>query len=74
MRYAAVIFSQNLLAQSTGKISYTMEVPVFADIPRYFTPNNDGINDVWEWPNVEQYQNSRVVIFNRFGQKIFETD
>ena len=44
-----------------------------ANIPRYFTPNNDGINDVWEWPDIELYANSTLVIFNRFGQKIFET-
>lgn len=43
-------------------------------IPRYFTPNDDGINDKWEWPNIEQYANSALTIFNRAGQKIFEVD
>lgn len=43
-------------------------------IPRYFTPNDDGINDIWEWPDVEQYANSSLTIFNRAGQKIYEAD
>lgn len=48
--------------------------PIAQNIPRYFTPNNDGVNDTWIWSNIELYENSRLVIFNRFGQKIFETD
>ena len=43
-------------------------------IPRYFTPNDDGINDIWEWPDVEQYANSSLTIFNRAGQKIYEVE
>jgi gliding motility-associated-like protein len=43
-------------------------------IPRYFTPNDDGINDKWEWPDVEQFANSPLIIFNRAGQKIFEVE
>lgn len=43
-------------------------------IPRYFTPNDDGINDRWEWPDVEQYANSPLTIFNRAGQKIYEAE
>lgn len=64
---------------STGKDQVTViileggEVPLTVNIPRYFTPNNDGINDVWEWPNIELYANATLVIFNRFGQKIYET-
>lgn len=41
-------------------------------IPRYFTPNSDGINDVWEWSSLDLYNNSVLTIFNRSGQKIYE--
>jgi gliding motility-associated-like protein len=41
-------------------------------IPRYFTPNNDGLNDVWEWSSTEPFYNSILTIFNRAGQKVFE--
>ena len=43
-------------------------------IPRYFTPNDDGINDTWKWPDVEAYANAPLTIFNRAGQKIYEAD
>ncbi|HMG94159.1 MAG TPA: Ig-like domain-containing protein, partial [Chryseolinea sp.] len=43
-------------------------------IPRYFSPNNDGINDMWVWPRIELYQNSELSIFNRFGEVIYESN
>ena len=42
-------------------------------IPRVFSPNDDGINDVWEWGNMEQYENCTLSVFNRIGNKIYET-
>lgn len=40
-------------------------------IPNVFTPNNDGVNDSFEILNLEYYQ-ARMVIFNRWGKKVFE--
>lgn len=42
-------------------------------IPRFFSPNDDGNGDLWEWQDTEPYENSLLTIFNRAGQKIFET-
>jgi gliding motility-associated-like protein len=41
-------------------------------IPRYFSPNNDGIQDTWVWPSVEEFANSTLTIFNESGQVIYE--
>ncbi|MBA4053721.1 MAG: hypothetical protein C0490_03325, partial [Marivirga sp.] len=41
-------------------------------IPRYFSPNGDGVNDVWEWPRIELYSDSQLLVYNRFGQKVYE--
>jgi gliding motility-associated-like protein len=42
-------------------------------IPTAFTPNNDGKNDRWEIPGLALYPDALVTVFNRWGEKIFET-
>lgn len=36
-----------------------------------FSPNGDGINDLWEIPCLEQYQNLEIQVVNRWGQRVF---
>ncbi|MCF2876028.1 MULTISPECIES: T9SS type B sorting domain-containing protein [unclassified Tenacibaculum] len=38
------------------------------DYPKFFTPNNDGINDFWEIKGLSKFPNSRVLIFDRYGK------
>jgi len=42
-------------------------------IPNAFSPNNDGINDVWNIPALSSYADCSVQIFNRYGQLLFES-
>jgi gliding motility-associated-like protein len=42
-------------------------------IPNAFTPDGNAKNDKWEIPSLAQYPGAVVTIFNRYGQKIFET-
>lgn len=42
-------------------------------IPNAFTPNSDGKNDLWRIPALDAYPDCVVMIFNRYGQKIFES-
>lgn len=37
------------------------------------SPNNDGNNDFFLIENIEQFADNRVEIYNRWGQKLFET-
>ncbi|MDA3912411.1 MAG: gliding motility-associated C-terminal domain-containing protein [Bacteroidales bacterium] len=41
-------------------------------IPNAFTPNDDGINDNFIIENLEFYPNSKLQIFNRWGQLLYE--
>jgi gliding motility-associated-like protein len=42
-------------------------------IPNTFTPNGDGINDYWNIGGLQNYPYAFVQIFNRYGQKVFES-
>jgi gliding motility-associated-like protein len=42
-------------------------------IPNTFSPNGDGINDVWNLKLLNTYENSLVEIFNRYGQIVYST-
>lgn len=42
-------------------------------IPNAFSPNGDGVNDVWNIRGLRVYQNAKTEVFNRWGQKVFES-
>lgn len=42
-------------------------------IPTAFTPNRDRLNDFWDIPGLALYPAALVMVYNRYGQKIFET-
>jgi gliding motility-associated-like protein len=44
------------------------------ETPSFFSPNNDGISDVWLIPNIEVYGVCRLEVFNRNGQPVFEAE
>jgi gliding motility-associated-like protein len=37
------------------------------DYPRFFTPNNDGINDAWQIKGLETQPETIITIFDRYG-------
>jgi gliding motility-associated-like protein len=50
----------------------SMKVYVFG-VPKFFTPNNDGINDKWEIKGLDfqEFTFSEVFIFDRFGKHLY---
>ncbi|MEP5911888.1 MAG: T9SS type B sorting domain-containing protein, partial [Flavobacteriaceae bacterium] len=38
------------------------------DYPKFFTPNNDGVNDYWHIKGIEGFSNVTVQIFDRYGK------
>ncbi|MBI3509535.1 MAG: gliding motility-associated C-terminal domain-containing protein [Bacteroidetes bacterium] len=56
--------------------SDTVVVTVVPEInfPNGFTPNNDGINDVWVIDNIQLFPHCRVEVYNRWGELLFGSD
>ncbi len=50
------------------------ELMIEIEMPNVFTPNNDLVNDVFKPVKMKNIANSNLVIMNRWGQKMFETD
>lgn len=62
--------------QGCGFDQDTMFVKLYnaIEIPNAFTPNGDGLNDVWKVPALLAYRNYRVSVYNRWGARVFETN
>ncbi|MGK7392682.1 MAG: HYR domain-containing protein [Candidatus Cyclobacteriaceae bacterium M2_1C_046] len=39
---------------------------------KFFTPNGDGQNDVWELSNIENFRDNTVVIVDRWGSEVYK--
>ena len=42
-------------------------------IPNAFTPNGDGINDIWDIKYLDYYPDCTVNIFSRYGENIYQS-
>jgi gliding motility-associated-like protein len=62
-------------ANSCGETSDGMNVQVYkkVNIPTAFTPNADGINDLWRIDKLVSYPESELIIYTRNGQQVFRT-
>lgn len=52
-----------------------VKVKVLDDItiPNAFSPNGDGINDLWNLENIDSYPGATVEVFNRYGERVFSS-
>jgi gliding motility-associated-like protein len=68
--YMLLVTSVNGCQASSG-----IKITVLTDIKIYntFSPNGDGINDLWEIPGLSDYLDCTVDIYNRYGSKIFHS-
>ncbi|RXK82937.1 PKD domain-containing protein [Filimonas effusa] len=53
--------------------SVMVELLKAIDPPNAFTPNGDGIHDLWDIPYLSDYKDAAVAVFNRYGQQVFRT-
>ncbi|HRH36827.1 MAG TPA: gliding motility-associated C-terminal domain-containing protein [Flavobacteriales bacterium] len=54
--------------------SLLVEVVRLIDPPNTFSPNGDDINDTWAVPGIADYPGSEVLIYDRWGQKVFKSN
>ena len=57
--------------QCAGDTTFYLEpYPVIPD--KFFSPNDDNVNDIWNVANLDCYPEYVLQIFDRFGRKVFE--
>jgi gliding motility-associated-like protein len=56
----------------TTSLLIYIDITPFIEVPNVFTPNNDGVNEYFT-VNYKGYKDLNMIIFNRWGNKIFET-
>jgi len=57
-------------AVDSVSISVLEETELF--IPNTFTPNGDGVNDLWVIRTINQYPTSNIEIFSRWGVQLYQ--
>lgn len=62
--YTVYVNDKNLC----GMVPYRFFV---MDYPKFFTPNNDGYNDFWRIPYLQNQPNATVNIFDRYGKLLY---
>lgn len=53
----------------SNQLTLTFNHPL--EIPNVFTPNGDGINDSFDFPNLELYHKNELQIYDRTGVEVF---
>jgi gliding motility-associated-like protein len=61
------------LNQESWSNTIKIELDDNLTIPDVFTPNGDGFNDVWEFRNVGFHPVKNVIVYDKYGQKVFES-
>ncbi|MDP1842045.1 MAG: gliding motility-associated C-terminal domain-containing protein, partial [Sediminibacterium sp.] len=70
----AVIDGNELDNNMANNISTVKPTPTDFFIPEGFSPNGDGINDLFVIRGIQYYPKNQFTIFNRWGNKVFETN
>jgi gliding motility-associated-like protein len=66
------VIQDSFLAVDTAIMVIHVECEFQVSVPEVFTPNGDGVNDVFEILGIEDYPDHELKIFNKRGHKVFE--
>jgi gliding motility-associated-like protein len=63
----------DMMGCTGGKSLYVSKIEVDCiNIPSCFTPNGDGLNDIWHIKDAELYPEFYLEVFNRWGQSLYK--
>jgi len=67
------VYAENASCASSDSVY--VDIPILADvIPNVFTPNGDGINDFFEFGNLDRCENYLLRVFNRWGVEVYQSN
>jgi gliding motility-associated-like protein len=64
--------THTIYVQDKFSCGFTTTTIHIVDFPKYFTPNGDGYNDVWNISEIANQPNSRIFIYDRYGKLVKE--
>lgn len=70
-----ITYTLTAVSASCGIATSSVFVRVYEKItvPNTFSPNNDGVNDLWNIKSLITYPESNTQVFDRYGHKVFES-
>jgi len=70
-----ITYTLTVVSKTCGQSSSSVYVRVYkkVTIPNTFSPNNDGVNDVWNIDALMTYAECTVSVFDRYGQQVFQS-
>jgi gliding motility-associated-like protein len=67
--YVLTAFTNGLCPEDADSVFIRVLKKIIA--PNVFTPNGDGINDLWEIAGLNTYKKAEVKVYNGYGQLVF---
>lgn len=70
-----ITYTLTVVSQSCGTSASSVYVRVYkkVDIPNTFSPNGDGVNDLWNIKYLDTYPESTTQVFDRYGSQVFQS-
>lgn len=69
-----VVTVSDTCGNTVGVDSIMINIVCGVVVPNVFTPNGDGQNDTFVIANLDQFPGSALVIYNRWGRRIYSSD
>ena len=66
--------SNGICGTTSDTVVVTIEDCTTFVVPDAFSPNGDGVNDVYEISNIQFYPNNKFQVFNRWGDLVYEAN